>query len=85
MESNQEIHARLRWACRRGMLELDVILQPWLDGNFDGLSRAEHLLFARFLESPDPDLFAWLMGYETPAPEYADLVARIRRFNDRRT
>ncbi len=82
MESNQETYARLRWACRRGMLELDVILQPWLENNFADLSRDEQELFARFLESPDPDLFAWLMGYETPAQQFSELVARIRRYND---
>ena len=57
--------AKLRWRSRRGMLELDLMLQKFFDKKIDTLSEAQLLTFEMFLESPDPDIYAWLMGYET--------------------
>ncbi|GLX81422.1 FAD assembly factor SdhE [Thalassotalea eurytherma] len=56
--------ARLRWACRRGMLELDVLFLPFVDNSFDDLSDEQKLTFERLLECDDPDLFAWFMGHQ---------------------
>ncbi len=56
--------ARLRWACRRGMLELDVLLRPFVDEAYDSLSQTDRQIFVRLLEADDPDLFAWFMGHE---------------------
>lgn len=55
---------RLRWACRRGMLELDVLLMPFVDEAYDNLPEKEKLTFERLLECQDPELFAWFMGHE---------------------
>lgn len=71
--------ARLRWQCRRGMLELDLILQNFLDGPFDQLSEEETAVFEKLLSSSDPQLYAWLMGEEVPQDlEIARLVPFIR-------
>ena len=56
--------ARLKWACRRGMLELDVLFMPFVDEAFDDLSDEDKLVFERLLECQDPELFAWFMGHE---------------------
>jgi antitoxin CptB len=56
--------ARLRWACRRGMLELDVLFRPFVDEAYDDLSDEDKLIFQRLLEGEDPELFAWAMGHE---------------------
>ncbi|HAU4912655.1 TPA: succinate dehydrogenase assembly factor 2, partial [Aeromonas hydrophila] len=48
--------SRLKWACRRGMLELDVIFMPFFEHEFDGLSEAEQQTFIRLLECEDPEL-----------------------------
>ena len=72
---------RLRWQCRRGMLELDVALLRFLDEDFRTLDADEQATFSRMLEAQDQTLHGWLMG-RTP-PEEADvqrLVARIRAF-----
>lgn len=71
--------ARLRYVSRRGMLELDVLLIPFLDAQYAGLCEAEIAAYERFLEEPDPDLYAWLMGYQPCEDEaYRGLIARIR-------
>jgi len=55
---------RLRWACRRGMLELDVLFLPFVDEAYDELSEENKAIFERLLECQDPELFAWFMGHE---------------------
>ena len=55
---------RLIWACRRGMLELDVILAPFVEHEYDALDEAQQATFRRLLECDDPDLFAWFMGHD---------------------
>lgn len=54
---------KLRWACRRGMLELDVLLAPFVEEGYDALTEQQKLDFERLLSCDDPDLFAWFMGH----------------------
>ena len=53
---------RLRWACRRGMLELDVLFMPFVEEAYDLLSTKNKQVFERLLAEEDPELFAWFMG-----------------------
>lgn len=70
--------ARLKWACRRGMLELDVLLLPFVEQAFDSLSYAEQENFERLLSCDDPDLYAWFMGHQKcHDPEFAHLVSTL--------
>lgn len=55
---------RLRWACRRGMLELDILLSPFVNEAYDELSAENKAIFERLLVCQDPELFAWFMGHE---------------------
>jgi len=55
---------RLRWACRRGMLELDVLFMPFVEEAYDLLPTKEKQVFERLLAEQDPVLFAWFMGHE---------------------
>ena len=59
--------SRLSWACRRGMLELDVLLGNFLKEVYPVLSEEEKNLFEILLSFPDPQLFAWLLSQEKPA------------------
>ncbi|MCL9781530.1 succinate dehydrogenase assembly factor 2 [Vibrio sp. S4M6] len=58
-----EEKARIKWACRRGMLELDVVIMPFFEECFNSLSESEQKDFVSLLECDDPDLFAWIMGH----------------------
>lgn len=58
--------ARFMWRCRRGMLELDLLLGRFMEQGFHQLDAAQKNLFKDLLEEPDPDLYAWLMGYQEP-------------------
>ena len=56
--------ARLKWACRRGMLELDLLFIPFVDEAYDDLTAEQQTTFERLLTEQDPDLFAWFMGHD---------------------
>jgi antitoxin CptB len=68
---------RLLWRCRRGMKELDVILDRFARAELPGASAEQRRTFAKFLELPDPLLADYLLGYAIP-PE-SDLAELARR------
>lgn len=57
---------RLYWHSRRGMLELDLILVPFLEARFEYLDRADQKRYERLLAEEDQDLFKWFLGREQP-------------------
>ena len=71
--------ARLRWRARRGMKELDVVLNRWLDRHGESATVGQLALFERLLESEDSDLWPWMLGRSAPADaELRALVDDIR-------
>ena len=71
---------RLLWRCRRGMKELDVLLERYAQSPKFPANPAECGTFARLLDLPDPHLAAYLLGHDVPGdPELAGLVRRIRQ------
>lgn len=65
------------------MLELDVVLLPYLEQHSNDFSDEGVSHYQSFLEETDPDLYAWIMGFETPKPEFAELVTSIKAFVDK--
>ncbi|WP_158583535.1 succinate dehydrogenase assembly factor 2 [Salinisphaera sp. Q1T1-3] len=72
---------RVRWLCRRGMKELDVLLDRFVTAEYDGLSEQEHAALISLLRREDPDLWYLVMG-RMPAddPVEESLLGRIRQF-----
>jgi len=69
---------RLRWQCRRGMKELDFLLERWLDLCYPGADEKRREAFQRLLEAQDPELVAWLFERQRPAdPAMAALVDEL--------
>ena len=74
--------ARLRWRCRRGMLENDLILTRWLDaveraGN--EVPEADVAALDRLLDLADNELWDLLSGRtETEDDSMQHLVRRLR-------
>ncbi len=78
MPSERDL-ARLRWQCRRGMLELDEILLDYLEHHYAAANAAEQAAFRRLLGEEDPRLQRWLLLDERPAdPALHALVERLR-------
>jgi len=72
-------HDRLKWKCRRGLLELDLVLGRFLEGGAAAMDEAALKDFSELLEMPDNDLWDIVSGR---SDEYAaglrDVVARLR-------
>jgi antitoxin CptB len=77
---------RLRWQCRRGMLELDVLLEAFLDQHYLALAPELRSKFVRLLELPDPFIHAWcVIGEKPDDPQFAELLEAIRATRVART
>lgn len=77
-----EEKARIKWACRRGMLELDVVIMPFYEECFDSLSEVEQGDFVALLECDDPDLFNWVMQHGRSEEEnLANMIDKIVAHN----
>ena len=70
---------RLLWRCRRGMKELDILLERYVRSQVAEASPRERATLKQLLELPDPVLADHLFGH-TPVndPQMARLVAAIR-------
>jgi antitoxin CptB len=78
-EPADPVMARLRWHCRRGMRELDVMLTRYLDRVWATASAAEREAFVQLVELQDPELFGYLVGRTTPDEgSQRAVIARIR-------
>jgi len=73
------LKSRLIWRCRRGMLELDLLLQDFLHQKYDQLPLPEQQTFEDLLTRSDQQLLDWLMGKSVPEETaLAELVGKIR-------
>lgn len=72
---------RLFWGSRRGMLELDLILVPFIENVYPSLEEADKQLYHQLLEEQDQDLFAWLMRRADPESENLLRIVTIIREN----
>lgn len=69
---------RLWWHSRRGMLELDVLLLPFLEEVYSDLSDEDKAKYRRLLDVEDPELFQWFMQKGRPSdPDHAYMVDMI--------
>lgn len=67
------------WASRRGMLELDLILQPFVEKIYPTLPEGDQLRYQKLLDSEDQDLFGWFLHRQDPKdPDLQRIVQIIR-------
>lgn len=77
--------SRIEWACRRGMLELDIALAPFFKHEYLTLSDNDKQRFIDLLSADDPDLFSWLTGHgESMDNNVTKMVELIRERNHAR-
>ena len=71
---------QLLWRCRRGLKELDVLLERYVEAALPGAGSSERAVLQRLLDLPDPQLAGYLLaGVEPDDAPLASLAARIRR------
>ena len=70
---------RIRWRCRRGMLELDLVLKAFLERHLDTLDDSELDAFNSMLMRPDPELLDLFMGRrEGRNAAERDILAKLK-------
>lgn len=74
----EQAQGRLRWQCRRGMLELDVILNHFVDKHWLNLDNQLKAEFEILLSSSDQQLKLWLCEGKEAENEVTGIVGRIR-------
>ena len=71
------IKKKLKWRCRRGMRELDVVLEKYLECDNYFPDEGSLTIFENFLESTDMDLYEWLTKRSRPSDsDFATIVDR---------
>ncbi|MFW0039231.1 MAG: succinate dehydrogenase assembly factor 2 [Coxiella endosymbiont of Dermacentor silvarum] len=69
---------KIKWKCRRGMLELDILLEKFYENQFLTLTPEEKKLFNCLLDEPDPLLYDWLFGHNISSdPQFHSLIKKI--------
>ena len=72
--------ARVRWQCRRGMLELDALLGDFVEDHYQDMSPLQRAKFHVILDYPDQMLFDYFFGQSVPIDkEVADVIQWIRQ------
>lgn len=73
-----EEHKRMRWASRRGMLELDLILEPFVRLHYAQLDEAGRDRYRALMTCQDQELFDWFLRKQSPQdPEHALMIRTI--------
>jgi len=70
---------RVRWHCRRGLLELDIILTRFLESGYPLLTDAQRMVFSGLLEYADNDLWDFVSGRTTSADAAEEEVLNLLR------
>lgn len=74
-----EKRSKVQWRCRRGMRELDLLLQSFLAERYDNLSEVERAAFDRLLDYPDQDILAWIFGRSQPPLAMEQLIRELQQ------
>jgi antitoxin CptB len=57
---------KLRWRCRRGMKELDVLLTRYVEERYGNAPADHQQAFRELLDAPDPLIYGYCLGRERP-------------------
>ncbi len=76
----ERVNSALRWRCRRGMLELDIILNQFVNNEYSLLGLAQKNTFDLLLDYPDQLLFDLFLGHmQSSDNNVSELVQTIRQ------
>ena len=76
---NPDFLQRVRWRCRRGLLELDIVLGRFVEAHYILLSASEQQTFEEFLDMADNPLWDLVSGrQDAVSDEQAVLLVKIK-------
>lgn len=80
--SESDLKRRYQWQCRRGLLEVDLVLNDYMERFFDQDSETHQVLFASLLAQQDAELFEWFtrrsQPQDTALRDYVEHILALR-------
>ena len=77
-----EKKSRILWRCRRGIKEMDIVLQDFIKNSYDELNNENKSAFSKLLEEQDLDILNWVLGKDKP--EDKTLIENIKKIRSSR-
>ncbi|MCG8379831.1 MAG: succinate dehydrogenase assembly factor 2 [Proteobacteria bacterium] len=71
--------SQLIWRCRRGIREMDIVLQDFLNNAYDTLNESDKTSFIQLLDEADLDILNWLMGKDEPETDELKHIIKVIR------
>ena len=65
---------RVRWRCRRGLLELDIVLGRFVQQRYPAMNDEERVIFDELLDLPDTELWELITGNKKPIHAHQSVV-----------
>ena len=84
MDKQSADYKKLRWRTRRGMLELDMLLEPFFEEAFLNLPKQQQHTFVELLDCEDAELLDWFNGKSKPGNEQIVAMVEMIRAHARR-
>ena len=78
-------NSRLLWRCRRGIREMDLLLENFMEYHYLDLPETDKQVFETFLDETDPDIMNWITGRTTPGNNRYETIIRILQTMNRET
>ena len=76
------VESRLRWRCRRGIKEMDLLLEKFLSEVYPQLDTEEKNCFELFLDEADLDILSWITEKTQPEnPVYRKFILHLQQIN----
>ena len=74
-----EKKSRILWRCRRGIKEMDIVLQDFIKDSYDELNNENKSAFSKLLDEQDLDILNWILGKDKPEDtELIEIIKKIR-------
>jgi|TARA_B100001758_G_C18403956_1_gene610796 antitoxin CptB len=74
-----EKKSRILWRCRRGIKEMDIVLQDFIKDSYDELNNENKSAFSKLLEEQDLDILNWVLGKDKPEDKtLIEIIKKIR-------
>ncbi len=67
---------RVCWRCRRGLLELDIVLGRFIEQRYPAMDAEQRVIFDELLDMPDTELWDLITGKKEPAHAHQRLVLK---------
>jgi antitoxin CptB len=65
---------RLLWRCRRGLLELDIVLGRFVRDRYPTMDEAQRAVFDELLDLPDTELWDLITGKKEPLQAHQSVI-----------